>query len=65
MAYTRRWAVNSQIARLRLKAENHQLRQCVALLTEETRITKRVDEEGPDALVQIRDPINEFPDFVR
>ena len=26
---------------------------------------KRVDEEGPDALVQIREPVNKFPDFVR
>ena len=26
---------------------------------------KRVDEQGPDALVQIREPVNKFPDFVR
>ena len=26
---------------------------------------KRVDEDGPDALVQIREPANKFPDFVR
>ena len=26
---------------------------------------KRVDEEGADALVQIREPVNKFPDFVR
>ena len=26
---------------------------------------KRLDEEGPDALVQIREPVNKFPDFVR
>jgi transposase InsO family protein len=25
----------------------------------------RLDEEGPDALVQVRQPINRFPDFVR
>lgn len=25
----------------------------------------RLDEEGPDALVQIREPVNRFPDFVR
>jgi putative transposase len=25
----------------------------------------RVDEQGPDALVQLPDPVNEFPDFVR
>jgi hypothetical protein len=25
----------------------------------------RLDEEGPDALVQIRTPVNRFPDFVR
>jgi len=24
---------------------------------------KRIDEEGPDALVQIREPVNRFPDF--
>jgi putative transposase len=26
---------------------------------------KRVDEGGPDALVQIREPVNKFPEFVR
>ena len=26
---------------------------------------KRVDEQGPAALLQIRDPVNKFPDFVR
>jgi transposase InsO family protein len=26
---------------------------------------KRVDEEGPDALMQLRQPVNRFPDFVR
>jgi putative transposase len=27
--------------------------------------TQRLDEEGPGALVQIREPVNRFPDFVR
>ncbi len=26
---------------------------------------KRIDEEGPDALVQIPEPVNKFPEFVR
>ena len=26
---------------------------------------KRVDEDGPDALVQLRQPVNKFPDFAR
>jgi hypothetical protein len=26
---------------------------------------KRLDEHGPDALVQLREPVNRFPDFVR
>jgi transposase InsO family protein len=26
---------------------------------------RRLDEEGPDALVQLRQPVNKFPDFVR
>ena len=26
---------------------------------------RRVDEQGPDALVQLREPVNRFPDFVR
>jgi putative transposase len=117
LAYTRSWAVNSPVARVRLKAENCQLRQQVALLTEEIRIKdarmsriapqrrphyvpiermsilelraargwntqqtaaafwvtaatvtswmRRLDEDGPDALVQIHEPINRFPDFVR
>jgi len=117
VAYTRSWAVNGRVARVRLKAENDHLRQQVGLLTEEIRIKdarmkrvdpqkrphyvptermailelraargwsaqqtaeaflvtaatiaswiKRVDEGGSDALVQIREPINKFPDFVR
>jgi hypothetical protein len=27
--------------------------------------TRRVDERGPDALVQLSEPVNHFPDFVR
>jgi transcriptional regulator with XRE-family HTH domain len=26
---------------------------------------KRIDERGPDALLQLREPVNKFPDFVR
>ncbi len=26
---------------------------------------KRLDEQGPGVLVQIREPVNKFPDFVR
>jgi len=26
---------------------------------------QRIDEQGPDALVQLREPVNKFPDFVR
>jgi transposase InsO family protein len=26
---------------------------------------RRIDEHGPDALVQLREPVNKFPDFVR
>ena len=117
VAYTRSWAVNSQVARVRLKTENDRVRQDVALLEEELRIKdarmaripaqerphymptermsilelraargwsahrtadaflltaatiaswmKRLDEQGPDALVQIREAVNRFPDFVR
>ncbi len=117
LAYTRGWAVNSQVARVRLKAENDRLRQQVASLTEEIRIKdarmrliaaprrphyaptermsilelraaqawslqqtadtflvtpatvaawmKRLDEQGANALVQIREPVNKFPDFFR
>jgi putative transposase len=117
LAYTRSWAVNSPVARVRLKAENAQLRQQVALLTEEIRIKdarmkriapqrrphyvpiermsilelraargwnaqqtadtflvtaatvgswmRRLDEGGVDALVQVREPVNRFPEFVR
>ena len=25
----------------------------------------RVDEEGPEALVQLREPVNKFPEYVR
>jgi hypothetical protein len=27
--------------------------------------SKRIDEHGPDALVQLSEPVNRFPDFVR
>ena len=40
-AYTRSWAVNCQVARVRLKAENDRLRQHVTLLTEELRIKQQ------------------------
>jgi hypothetical protein len=36
LAYSRSWAVKGRIARVRLKAENDQLRQEMALLTEES-----------------------------
>ena len=38
VAYSHSWAANGRIARLRLKAENDQLGQEVALLTEVIRI---------------------------
>jgi hypothetical protein len=38
LAHTRGWAANSQVARVRLKAENDRLRQQAAWLTEEIRI---------------------------
>ncbi len=38
LAYTHGWAVNSQVARVRLKAQNDRLTQQVAWLTEEIRI---------------------------
>ncbi len=38
LAYTRGWAVNCQVARVRLKAENDRLKQQTAWLTEEIRI---------------------------
>ena len=115
LAYTRGWAANSQVARVRLRAANDRLRQQVALLTEEVRIKdarmkrmasqrrphyvptermtilelraarawslqqtadaflvtattisswmRRLDEDGPGALVRIHEPINKFPDF--
>ena len=117
MTYTRGWAIDIGVARLRLKAENHRLQQEVALLREEIRIKdarmkrvepqrrphyvptermailelcaargwsaqqtadmflvraatisswmRRLDEEGTNALIQIREPVNRFPDFVR
>jgi len=48
-AYTRSWAVNGRIGQVRLKAEYDQLRQELALLTEEIRIKdarmKRVEAQ--------------------
>ena len=117
MAYTRGWAANSPIARLRLKARLDRSEQENALLQEVDRIKDarmeqlpphrrphyppaqrmailqvkatrgwnlkqtarrflvtpetirswldRVDEQGPDALVQLREPVNKFPQYVR
>ena len=117
MTCTRGWAIDSPIARLRLKAENDRLRQEVALLMEEIRIKdarmkrvepqkrphyvptermaileiraarawsaqqtgdtflvtaatigswmRRLDEDGANGLIRIREPVNRIPDFVR
>ena len=117
MACTRGWAANSINARVRLAAENSQLKQEIQLLREEIRVKdarmakiaprrrpyypptgrmailelkaarawslaqtakaflvepatiaswlKRIDEAGDSALVQLREPVNKFPDFVR
>jgi len=55
LAYTRGWAVNSQVPRVRLKAENDRLWQQVAMLTEEIRIKdarmQRID-------VRVSNPVN-------
>ena len=116
-SYSRSWAANCRLERVRLKGENDRLRQEITLLTEEIRIKdarmkrvdsqkrphylptermailelraarawsaqqtartflltaatiaswmKRIDEKGADALVQIREPVNKFPDYVR
>ncbi len=49
MAYTRIWAVNGRIARLRLKAENDLLRQQAGVLAEEIRVDdarlRRIDPQ--------------------
>ena len=41
IAYTRGWAANARVARVRLKTENDRLLQEVALLTEEIQIKDR------------------------
>ncbi len=50
VAFTRSWAVDGRITRVRLKAENAELQQQVALLREEMRIKdarmKRVDPQN-------------------
>lgn len=115
-AYTRSWAANAPLPRVRLKAENDRLKQEVSLLGEEIRIKdarmlkipahrrphyspterlailelraargwsqqktakafhislptiatwmKRVNESGPNALLQLPVVVNRFPDFV-
>jgi transposase InsO family protein len=115
--YTRSWAAESRNARVRLKADNDQLEQEVALLRAEIRLKdarmaclpalrrphyppaerleilelraargwsleqtadvflvtaatirswmNRLEETGPKALVQLRTPVNKFPEFVR
>ncbi len=58
MAYTRGWAVNSPIARIRLEAENEQLRQQLALLKEEIRtedaIRNKPNHAGISGLLDVR-----------
>jgi hypothetical protein len=48
-AYTRSWAIDGRVRRMRLKAQNDQLKQEVALLTEEMRIKdarlRRIDPQ--------------------
>ena len=46
VTHTRSWAVNGRIARVRLKAQNDELKQQVALLTEEIRIKDAPHEAG-------------------
>jgi len=116
LVHSRSWAANSPIERVRLRADNDQLRTEVALLREEIRIkdermglvpagdrpryppherlailavraargwsaartarafqvtaptiaswTKRLDDDGPGALVQLPVPVNKLPEFV-
>ena len=68
LSHTCSWAVNCRVARVRLKAENDQLKQEVALLTEAIRIQdsrmKRVDAQkrphyGPTAYGVIIQPISD------
>jgi len=117
LTYSRSWAADSRLARVRLQAALDQARSEVAMLMEELRIkdarvgriearrrpnyppterlailelraargwsaaetgrkmfvepktiaawTRRVDEEGPDALVQTEQPVNRYPEFVQ
>ena len=64
ITYTRSWAVDSRITRVRLKAENNRLRQHVSLLTEEirsaihhdilqfcARVLATVSNENPDSSI--------------
>jgi putative transposase len=59
-----------RLAILELKAARGWSRSQTAkrfLVTPETISSwmKRIDEQGPDALVQLREPVNKFPDFVQ
>jgi len=117
VAYTRSWAANSPIERIRLRARCDWLENQLAIVTEQLRIItvrmalidpchrphypptermailqlraacgwsqkqtadrllvapatiaswgKRIDEDGPKALVQLRVPVNKFPELVR
>jgi hypothetical protein len=69
-AYTRSWAVNGRIARGRLKAENDGLRQQVAVLTEEIRIsaaTATLSRSGVrrDRTIMRSQHISQPPDALR
>ena len=117
VVYTRSWAANCPVARIRMKSQLDRALQEVALLREQMRIKdarmalipphrrpnypptermailelkaarswsleqtakaflvtpatisswmKRVDEDGPDALVQLPVPVNKFPEYTR
>ena len=59
-----------RMAILELRAARHWSMQKTAdkfLVTPATIASwmKRLDEQGPEALVQLREPVNKFPDFVR
>jgi transposase InsO family protein len=64
------YATTERMAILELRAARHWCLEATARVFLITAATvrswmKRVDEEGRDALVQLGEPVNRFPDFVR
>ena len=68
LTFSRGWAANSSNERVRLTVSWSLAQTAKVFQVSDATIaswTKRLDEQGPTALLRTREPINKFPDLVR